>query len=85
MVVADVNHHTLIEARSYFHGFGRVQEIFLQQEFKGVSNYEQLKEVSIQQKPLERLNAQGEVVQKLEMVKILKFSSVWQGLANLTN
>ncbi len=77
MVVSDLHRATIIEARSHYHGYGKVQEIPLSEEFVGMDSFDKLKEVYLKQKPLERLNAQGEIVQKIDSFKILKFSSVW--------
>ena len=42
MIVADLTNHTLIEARGYDHGYGKVQEIPLNEEFKGINTYRDL-------------------------------------------
>jgi hypothetical protein len=76
MVVADIRHHTIVEARSHYHGFGKVHEISLNKEFKGMHTFEDLKRAFFSKQGLERLNAAGEVVQKITKFKILKFSSI---------
>jgi hypothetical protein len=76
MVVADIRRNTIVEARSHYHGFGKVHEIPLHQEFKGMNTFEDLRKAFFNKQGLERLDASGNVVQKITQFKILKFSSL---------
>jgi hypothetical protein len=78
MVISDVQKGLLIEARHYYHGYGKVHEIPLQEQFKEMTNYHLLQKAFFEQKPLIRLNNEGNVVQVIPTFKILKFASVWQ-------
>ena len=71
MVVADLERHTLIEARSYESGYGRVHEIPLHEEFKDIKTYEQLMECYLNNTDIERLNKNGSL-EKIVQVKLLK-------------
>lgn len=64
MVVADLECNTLIEARSYESGYGRVHEIPLHEEFKGIKTYEQLMDCYLNNTHIERLNKDGSVEEK---------------------
>lgn len=77
MVVADADNATIIEARSYGHGFGKVQELPLSHVFQGIHTFKELQEAIIKQKPLQRLDAQQQPVQEITHVKILNLDTLW--------
>ncbi len=77
VVVSSVKDGLLVEARSYEHGYGKVHEIPLNEQFKGINTYQDLLTAYFKQQPLSRLDKQGEVKQIISSFKILKLSSAW--------
>ena len=71
------NQNKIIEARSYGHGYGKVQEIPISEEFKGINKYSDLVKTFHEKKPLIRLNKDGKVIQTFRDFKILKLASAW--------
>lgn len=72
MIVADLKNNTLIEARSHYHGFGKLHEIKLNKEFKGMETYQQLLCAINAGKTLERLDASGKVMSRIQDAQLLK-------------
>jgi hypothetical protein len=64
MVVADLERNTLIEARGYGAGYGKVHEIPLHEEFKGINTYQQLMDCYLNNVPIERLSKDGIIAKK---------------------
>lgn len=77
MIVADLHKNTILEARSYDHGYGRLQEISLEKVFKGIRNYQELLTAYRQKLPLYRMNSSGIVRDIYKDFKILSLASVW--------
>lgn len=77
MIISDLHHNKLIEARGYSHEFGYAQEIELRKVFQNIATYQQLKHACLHQKPLIRLNKSGEPVETIKQCKLLKLSSAW--------
>lgn len=77
MVISDVAKNTIIEARHYSHGYGKVHEIRIDRVFHNVHSIEQLKERFHADKPLYRMNSKGAVVQTIPHFKILSLHSIW--------
>lgn len=77
MVVSDIEKNKIIEARSYDHGYGGVQEILLQEEFKNMRTFKNLRVAVQNNKPIKRLNKNGDVIKIIRSMKLLKLSSVW--------
>lgn len=77
IIVSDVSNNLIVEARHYSHGYGRVHEIKLNQEFKDMHTYNDLKKAFFNKQPLMRLNKQGDVISTINNFKILKLSTVW--------
>lgn len=73
MIVADLEKNTMIEARSYKHGYGKLHEIPLSEQFQGITTYEQLLAAQNSKRPLRRLDAQGTVTEILKEFKLLSF------------
>lgn len=71
MVVSDIKNNLVIEARSYNHGYGKVQEVPLQTIFKNIASYKKLVEHFHNKKPIQRLNSQGEVMETFKTFNIL--------------
>ncbi len=78
MVVADRTNNTIIEARHYDHGFGKVQEISLAKSFKGIKTYDDLLRHYHQNIPLHRLDKSGAVKYIVSRIKLLKMNSVFR-------
>lgn len=78
MVVADMKKGTIIEARHYNHGYGKVHELPLAALFQGITSFKALRIAMEQNQPLLRLDAEEKVVQTISDVKILKLRSVWK-------
>ncbi|HVX01343.1 MAG TPA: hypothetical protein VHA52_13050 [Candidatus Babeliaceae bacterium] len=74
MIVGNIDRHEIIESRGYSSGFGKVHIITLNKIFKGVSNYKQLIERFYENRPLELLDAWGNVKKTVSQFKILKLT-----------
>ncbi len=72
MVMGNIEKNTVIEARHYSHGYGKVHEIPLAEAFKDISTYEQLKQAFLENKPLLRLDKDKNVIQKINNFKLLE-------------
>ena len=75
IVISDVQKGLLVEARSYNHGFGKIQEIALPHVFKDITSIEKLTEAYFNKKELKRLDSEGKVVQIIPHFKILMLAS----------
>lgn len=78
LVLADVKKNTIIEARAYSHGYGKVHELPLNQVFKDITTTDDLVKAYRAQEPLSRLMKDGSVAQTITNYKILKLNSVWE-------
>lgn len=72
MIVADLEKQTLIEARGYEHGYGKVHEISLHTVFAGIKNYQELTALHVAKQPLKRINRAGVVADVYQSFKLLK-------------
>jgi hypothetical protein len=72
MLIASLEHNTLIEARGYPHYYGKLQEIPIAEHFEGIKTIKQLVEQLRAKKPLKRLDKKGTVVATIRDYKILK-------------
>lgn len=77
MVVSDLEKNLIIEARHYSNGYGKVHEIPLDKQFKGIKTFQDLQQVLRENKPLERLDSTGRVATTLNSCKILSLKSLW--------
>lgn len=77
MIVSDIPHNKIIEARGYSSNYGIVHEIAIEKMFKGIKTYDELIKAYHHQTPLIRLNKEGEEVEEILRYKILKTSSAW--------
>ena len=77
MAIGDLKAHTIIEARHYSHGYGKLHEIKLNKEFKDIDTFTDLFNAIAHGKPLYRLNKQGESVDVIRQAKILAVDSCW--------
>ena len=78
MIISSLENNTLIEARSYQHGYGIVQEIELGKVFKDMPTYGHLIKAFHARKGLVRLDRSGNEVENIKKFKLLKMSSVWK-------
>lgn len=72
MLIADLESNTIIEARGYPHGYGKLQEIAIAKEFEGIETIKQLTEHMHTKKALKRLDKKGTVIATIPRYKILK-------------
>jgi len=72
MVIASLTNNTLIEARGYEHGYGRVHEIPLNEEFKGINTYHDLINVYHNNKTIIRLDRNGNERETITNLKLLQ-------------
>jgi hypothetical protein len=77
LTVADLNRNTIIEARAYSHGYGKIHELPLKKVFKNIETFDQLFNAQTQKIPLERLAADNSVAQTISDFKILDLISVY--------
>ena len=61
MIVANLEKNTLIEARSYPHGYGKVQEITVGEVFQGIRSYKDLYKAYQENRALKRMDKNGKV------------------------
>jgi hypothetical protein len=72
MLIASLERNTMIEARGYPHGYGKLQELPISEQFKGIETIQQLVEHLRAKKPLKRLDKTGTVVATIRDYKLLK-------------
>ena len=77
MAVAHIKKNTIIEARHYSHGYGKVHEIALENVFKNIKTFADLFEAVHNKSVLERLDHDGKPVQKIHEIKLLSIQSCW--------
>ncbi len=82
MVISDVQNNKIIEARAYEQGYGKVHEITLSELFKNIDTLEDLAHAIQNKKPIERLDKYGNIVKKINNMRILKLSTVWNNKNN---
>lgn len=70
-IVSDTTKGLLIEARGYEHGYGYVQEIPYQAQFKGIITTEDLINAYHTKKPIKRLNKKGRHQETITTLQIL--------------
>ena len=76
MIVGDLEKNTLIEARSYRHGYGKVQEIELKKVFKNIETYHDLQQALLGKKPLQRMDKNGKIRETFKNFKLLQLFAV---------
>lgn len=77
MIVASLKKNTLFEARHFLHGYGKVQEIPISEQFSGIATYDDLVTAHFEQQPIDRLDISGTVREKIPRIKLFKLESVW--------
>lgn len=66
MVVSDIKNNKIIEARSHYHGFGKLHEIRLNKVFKEIYSYKELFKACKEKKMLSRLDSTGKEIMKIK-------------------
>lgn len=77
VVISNIETNSIIEARGYEHGYGKVHEITLAEQFENIRTYQALVDAYLKKQPLKRLDKQGNVVQIIKDYKILSLRSVF--------
>jgi len=75
MVVADFINNTLIEVRGYKHGYSKIHEIPLNEEFKGINTYHDLTNAYHNNKAIIRLDSSGNERETITSLKLLQLTS----------
>lgn len=76
MVIASIKRNTCIEARSYGGGYGKVQEIHVQDLYKDITTLEELKDAYLTNKKVELLTF-DKIAKPINDLKILKLKSIF--------
>ncbi len=77
MIASDIPKNLLIEARSYGHGYGKLQEIPIGQVFEGIENYKDLCDAYYEKKIIKRKDKNGEVRDTFSNLQLFSMKSVW--------
>lgn len=77
MIVGDREKNTLIEARDYSSGWGKVQERSLKEVFKNIQTYDDLETRFHKKKSLQRIDRSGIVTNTYTTFKLLSLNSIW--------
>ncbi len=72
VVISDVKKGLMIESRGYPHGYGKMQEIPLSEQFKGIETVDQLRNAYFTKKKIIRLDKAGNTVQIIDDLVIIK-------------
>ncbi|MDR3646881.1 MAG: NlpC/P60 family protein [Candidatus Babeliales bacterium] len=79
IIITDLKHNLCVEARGYINnGYGKVHELKLNQLFKNLNNFEDLKNAFFNKKIIQRLDSKGNVFENISNLKILKIESCWK-------
>lgn len=71
MIISDIIHNRIIEARGYNHGYGKLHEIAISKVFNGINTIADLKRAYDNKQPLQRLDAAGMIKEIYKDWKIL--------------
>lgn len=85
LIVNSLEDNSVIEAKGYDAGYGKLHEIKLGDVFKDVQNFDQLLNAYWNQLPIYGLNKNGEVTKEYKKFKILKLSSIWESVSTGSN
>lgn len=78
LVISNRLCNMLIEARSYAHGYGKIQEISLDKVFKDTQTFDQLEQAFFNHVPLRRLDSKGNIIAHINDIKLLNIESIWR-------
>jgi hypothetical protein len=77
IVISDIEQHLLIEARSYFSGYGRVHELPLNKVFHGINTYQELEQAYFKKSSIKRMDKSGAIQDSFVEYAILTLESIW--------
>jgi len=77
IIIADLDRHTIVEARGYEHGYGKVHEIPLCEQFDGIHTYADLLYAYHHHIPLKRRDKSGTIVQTIPTYALYSLASVF--------
>ena len=77
MVVSDITRNMLIEARAYAHGYGKLQEIPINEVFDDIKTYDDLCNAYRDKKIVKRKDKQGKVRDSFANLQLLSMASIW--------
>lgn len=77
MVVSSILNNTIIEARGYRAGYGKIHELPLHKVFKDITTFSDLQRIYFNNKPFYLLNKENEVSSTITTYKLLKLASIW--------
>ena len=72
MIVSDINHNEVIEARGYPSGYGRIHKIKLNELFENIETYDDLLNYYYANKSLRLKNKEGDFFKKIDAFQLLK-------------
>lgn len=78
MVISSLKKNLIIEARGYERGYGKVQEISLENTIKEIKNFTELKNRYLEAKPITILYSDGRPWKTFKHFKILRIKSIWK-------
>lgn len=78
MIISDVENNLLIEARSYAHGYGKLQEISVDKVFEGINTYTDLIAAYFKKQKVKRKDSDGKIRDFFDDLKIVKMASAWK-------
>ncbi|TET06239.1 hypothetical protein E3J79_02715 [Candidatus Dependentiae bacterium] len=82
MVVANIINNTIIEARGYRAGYGKIHELPLHKVFKDITTFSDLQQTYFNNKPLYLLSKENEISSTITTYKLLKLASIWNQQAS---
>jgi hypothetical protein len=77
IIISDIEKNLCVEARDYSQGYGKIQEIELQNIFNGIDSFAKLKQSYLINKSLGRLDINKNIVNNTK-IKILKMRSAFE-------
>lgn len=77
MIVSDDINNLVIEARSYFSGYGKLHEIDISNVFKDIQTLDELEQAFFAKKAINRLDSSGEITHHITEYKLLPLQQLW--------
>lgn len=79
IIITDIAKNLCVEARGYTNnGYGKVHELKLNQLFKNMNTFDDLKNLFLNKKTAHRLDSKGNIFENITNLKILKLESCWK-------
>jgi cell wall-associated NlpC family hydrolase len=82
MIVGSLTNNTLIEARAYDQGYGKVQELPVKAIFKDVPTLQRLVELHHAKQPVDRLDVHGVISDHFPSITCIRITSAWELLGH---